>query len=290
MKYHGEGGVPGFPSHPHYGFETITIVPHGLCDHHDSLGATARFGHVGSGSGSDTQWVTTGNGMSHSEMFPLLSAEKNPLELFQIWINLPKAKKTVQPYFTMLWSEKNCVLLDNAKASKVTVIADEAKLFCKDKEVESPPPDSWASHKGSNVAIVLIELGSGGEYMIPKLGSHSNRKLFYYSGEGSVNVDGTLLAPLEAAVLDSDRDCKIANPSKGTSSFLLLQGNPIGEKVYQRGPFVASSPEELQATFARYQRTQFGGWPWPETDGTHGNAPRFAKHANGKEEYPEGKE
>jgi redox-sensitive bicupin YhaK (pirin superfamily) len=81
-------GVPGFPAHPHYGFETVTIVREGIVDHFDSLGATARFG----GGGSDTQWVTCGNGMQHSEMMPLVSKEKNPLELFQIWLNLPAAR------------------------------------------------------------------------------------------------------------------------------------------------------------------------------------------------------
>jgi redox-sensitive bicupin YhaK (pirin superfamily) len=62
--YHGET-VPGFPPHPHRGFKTVTIVRKGLIDHSDSLGATARFG------GGDTQWLTAGHGIVHSEMFPL---------------------------------------------------------------------------------------------------------------------------------------------------------------------------------------------------------------------------
>ena len=97
--YHGDS-VPGFPAHPHRGFETVTIVRKGLIDHSDSLGAVARFG------GGDVQWVTAGRGLVHSEMFPLLkTGEDNPLELFQIWLNLPARSKMAAPHFTMFWAE-----------------------------------------------------------------------------------------------------------------------------------------------------------------------------------------
>src|SRR5262245_27468134 len=113
--YHGDV-VPGFPQHPHRGFETVTIVRRGLIDHSDSLGATARFG------GGDVQWLTAGKGIVHSEMFPLVEREKpNPLELFQIWLNLPSSDKMVSPYFSMLWNEK--VPRVKADGVEVAVIA-----------------------------------------------------------------------------------------------------------------------------------------------------------------------
>ena len=97
--YHGQS-VPGFPPHPHRGFETVTVVRRGFIDHTDSVGAAARYGE------GDVQWLTAGGGVVHAEMFPLLNRDApNPLELFQIWLNLPRAKKLANPGFDMFWRD-----------------------------------------------------------------------------------------------------------------------------------------------------------------------------------------
>ena len=87
----------------------------------------------------------------------------NPLEIFQIWVNLPTKSKKVKPHFTMLWAEKNPVL--KTDLSTVTVIADEAKQYS--DKVQSPPPESWASEPGSELAVLLIDLQPGGRVELP---------------------------------------------------------------------------------------------------------------------------
>jgi redox-sensitive bicupin YhaK (pirin superfamily) len=97
--YHGDT-MPGFPQHPHRGFETVTVARHGYIDHSDSLGASARFGE------GDLQWMTAGKGVVHSEMFPLLDESGgNHTELFQLWLNLPAHNKMAPPEFAMFWNE-----------------------------------------------------------------------------------------------------------------------------------------------------------------------------------------
>ena len=83
--YHGQR-IPGFPAHPHRGFETVTYMLEGHMEHRDHMG------NVGQLMAGDVQWMTAGSGVQHSEMFPLLHSDReNPMELFQIWINmLPK--------------------------------------------------------------------------------------------------------------------------------------------------------------------------------------------------------
>ena len=282
--YHGQT-VPGFPSHPHRGFETVTIVRKGLIDHSDSLGATARFG------GGDTQWLTAGGGIVHSEMFPLMDAtQPNPLELFQIWLNLPAKSKMVPAHFTMLWNEKIArhVATDaNGKTTEIAVIAGSL-LDNVGAKALPPPPDSWASQPESDLAILTLKLAPGARWTLPKaLKQDTKRQLYCFKGS-QVTVAEQAVGYVMAE-LRGDVEVEIFNGGNELAEFLLLQARPIGEPVAQYGPFVMNTQAEIRQAISDYQRTQFGGWPWTDGAPVHGNNPaRFAKHVGGKEERPVG--
>lgn len=152
--YHGLT-VPGFPEHPHRGFETVTIVLEGFVDHSDSAGQAGRYGQ------GDVQWMTAGRGMQHAEMFPLLNQDQdNPLHLFQIWLNLPKKNKFVIPNYKMLWNEEIPIIKVGSEVESRSSLRLIAGSFEGTKAV-SPTPDSWAAEANNFVDIFLVELEEG---------------------------------------------------------------------------------------------------------------------------------
>jgi len=274
--YHGSR-VPGFPQHPHRGFETVTIMRRGFVDHSDSLGATARFGL------GDVQWLTAGKGIVHSEMFPLLNPNgPNPLELFQIWLNLPSSDKFVKPYFSMLW-DKNIPRFtardEGGRTTDVLVVAGRIG----DEPAPAPPPNSWAARPEAEVAIWTIKMAPEARWTMPSTASGIDRAVYFFRGS-TLSIEDRVIPRSSMVKLRPDVGVRIKNgPEEG--ELLLLQGRPIGEPVVQYGPFVMNSRDEIQQAFADYQRTGFGGWPWPDDDPVlPPNEGRCARHADGRVE------
>src|SRR5215831_7603447 len=277
--YHGTV-VPGFPAHPHRGFETVTIVRRGLIDHSDSLGAAARYG------GGDVQWLTAGSGVVHSEMFPLLDrSAPNPVELFQIWLNLPAASKMAAPYFTMFWSERIPHRTVRDEAGRATEIVLVAGALPDADPPLAPPPDSWAARADADLAIWTIRMDPQARWRLPAArGAGTRRNLYFFKGR-SAAIEGEKVDAQTAIELSPDAATEIANGTE-VSEFLLLQGRPIGEPVVQYGPFVMNTQAEIAQTFADYRRTRFGGWPWDDDAPVHGAASRFARRTDGREDKP----
>jgi redox-sensitive bicupin YhaK (pirin superfamily) len=275
--YHGDK-VPGFPVHPHRGFETITIVQQGLVDHADSMGAAGRYGQ------GDVQWMTAGKGVQHSEMFPLLSADQpNPLLLFQIWLNLPARSKMVDPHFAMFWSEQLPRVVEHDKSGNEIRIEITAGNYGSTSAL-SPPPDSWAANPAHAVSVWVIDLAPDAEWTLPAATRGLSRNLYFFEGD-TINVSDRNIAALNCVTLHSDTGVAIRNGSK-PARLLLLQGRPIAEPVAHHGPFVMNTRQELIQAFEDYQRDHYGGWPWGRPDQVHDARGRFARYADGTEIEP----
>jgi redox-sensitive bicupin YhaK (pirin superfamily) len=275
--YHGTT-MPGFPAHPHRGFETVTIVRQGLIDHSDSLGATARFG------AGDVQWLTAGKGIVHCEMFPLTHTDQpNPTELFQIWLNLPAKSKMVKPHFTMLWNESIPQLhFEDAHGLATDVVCVAGNLA--GQQALPPPPDSWASHEASDLAIFTLKMAPGAHWTLPAARLTGTRRQLYFFKGAHLQVAGQAINPSSVLEVLANQDLDLRNGDQACE-LLMLQGRPIGEQVAQHGPFVMNTQAEIQQAFDDYRRTEFGGWPWGASDPAHPREQgRFARHANGHTE------
>jgi quercetin 2,3-dioxygenase len=276
--YHGSV-VPGFPRHPHTGFETITIARNGFIDHADSLGATARFGE------GDVQWMTAGSGVVHSEAFPLLDRQgPNRTELFQIWLNLPREDKKKDAYFTMFWHEDVPTKTfedDEGRATQVAVVAGALDEL----EPLEPPPSSWAARDEADIAVWTVKMEPGAKWTMPPASAEANRVVYFFAG-GTCDFAGKRVDSGHGVQVRADANCPVVNGSEA-SELLVLQGRPIGEPVVQHGPFVATTQGEIRQAMLDYQRTGFGGWPWDEDAPVHPrDKGRFAVHADGREETP----
>lgn len=280
--YYGRS-VPGFPVHPHRGFETVTVMMEGYADHFDSLGSKGRYGQ------GDVQWMTAGSGIQHSEMFPLVDDDKeNPMELFQIWLNLPQKNKFAQPDYKMFWNEDIPVLnvKDNAgRTSNIKIIAGEYKGI---KSLD-PLPASWAYDRNNHVGIWLIKLDPEAEFIIPAVSPTISRILYNYRG-GTITIEDKNVGENFFAELDGNNNIVVKNGSKVTE-LLLLEGEPINEPIAAQGPFVMNTNGELREAYMDYRKTQFGGWQWDNEDPVNEKeSGRFASFRNNeKVEYPENK-
>jgi redox-sensitive bicupin YhaK (pirin superfamily) len=281
--YHGQV-VPGFPAHPHRGFETVTYVRQGLVDHADSLGAAARYGR------GDVQWMTAGSGIVHAEMFPLLDRDgPNTLELFQIWVNLPASDKMVDPHFSMFWDRdipRHVVTGDDGRTVEVTVVAGRLG----DSEPPSPPPASWASRADADVAIWHVVIDPGMRWSLPPAASAETVRTLYVFEGAELAIAGEAVGASTGVVVDPVAEVELSVDAAATRpvEVLMLQGRPLREPVAQYGPFVMNTRAEIQQAFEDYQRTQFGGWPWDRDDPVHGlDGDRFARHVDGRVDRPE---
>lgn len=234
--YHGER-VPGFPVHPHRGFETVTIVYDGEVEHRDSTGAG---GIIGAG---DVQWMTAGGGIIHEEFHSsAYAASGGPFEMVQLWVNLPASQKmTPARYQAILDAQIPAVALPGG-AGRVRVIAG------------SFDGRQGPAHSFTPMNVLDMRLAAGHRLQLAQPEGWSTL-VVVLAGTVQIN-DGTTLGAAEMASL-STQGTQLTLAAQEDAKLLLLAGEPIAEPVVGYGPFVMNSEQQIAQAIDDFNRGHF---------------------------------
>ena len=227
--------LAGFPSHPHRGFETVTYMLDGLMRHEDSHG---NRGDIGPG---DVQWMTAGRGVIHSEMPQQANGR---MRGFQLWINLP-AKEKMKPAAYREIPSRTIPTVSLEGGGEVRVIA--GTLAEAGRAVTGP-----IAGLSTEPVYLDVRLPAGADLTLPVPPKH-NAFMYVYEGDAVVGDDGRAL-PFRAAGLLTPGDVVRLRAGEQGVRLLLLAGRPIGEPVVQYGPFVMTTPREIEQAIIDYQR------------------------------------
>jgi hypothetical protein len=226
-----EDYVAGFPTHPHRGFETVTIMLAGEVAHEDSVGNRGVI------AGGGVQWMTAGRGILHSEM-PGTTTSKGLLHGYQLWVNLPAAQKMTKPRYQELAASAFAAV--DVEEARVRVLAGRVGKV-------RGPIDGIAT-----APLVLdASLGARGRLRHDVDGGHA---VALYTIDGDVDVGPRrVTVPQGRLAVLSPGDVVDVTAGERPARVLVLAGRPIGEPVARRGPFVMNTQAELDQAVADYR-------------------------------------
>lgn len=229
----------GVGAHPHRGFETVTIAYDGKVEHHDNKG---NHGIIGPG---DVQWMTAASGIMHKEYHETeFSKNGGIFHMVQLWVNLPKDKKMIEPKYQPLLKEEMGVLkLDNDKG-EISIIAGEVN------GVKGP------ANTFTNINLYNINLKN---YVNTTLSEpkNFNTAILILKGEAKVNED-KICKEGDFIVFDNVEGEILLESLTEESLFLVLSGEPINEPVVSHGPFVMNTLGEILGAYEDFRNNKFG--------------------------------
>ncbi|MDB5719571.1 MAG: pirin family protein [Alphaproteobacteria bacterium] len=227
-------GLP-FGPHPHRGFETVTFILDGELSHLDSGGHESVI-HPGG-----VQWMTAGRGVVHAELSPeSFKRHGGPLEILQLWINLPASLKMTEPFYAGL---------EAADIPTVELPGAKLHLVSQDWGEREAPIKPLA-----DVRLMTIELAPGGRIQVPVA---AGRSVFLYIVRGSAEIDGTPAPTWNLAELEDEGD-GVSMASAQGALILFGHGAAFAEPIVAHGPFVMNSREQIVEAISDYQAGRFG--------------------------------
>lgn len=223
--------MAGFPDHPHRGFETVTYMLHGRMEHRDSVGNRGLL--VGGG----LQWMTAGSGIIHSEMPRQVDGM---LWGFQLWVNLPAARKWDAPRYQDLAPDAvpEVVL---PKTGRVRVLAG---MFAG----QSGPVDGIVTQP----LFLDLRLEPGGHLDLDIPAGHQ-AFVYVYRGAPLIGTPATAVAERHLALLGTEGE-QLSVHTEEAASLILVAGQPLGEPIARSGPFVMNTRAEIHQAFDDFQR------------------------------------
>ena len=218
----------GFPTHPHRGFETVTIMLNGVMRHRDSLGQGGDL------PGGSAQWMTAGHGIVHSEM---PQPKGDVFWGLQLWVNLPRAQKLMAPRYQNVAPDR---------IPEVSVAGAPVRVIAGQIAGQTGPV------AGITVQPSLLDMrlpaGGGFDHEFPH-----DHTVFAYVLEGDVaaGADRTAARAGQIAIFTPGQVATLRGSTN--SRVLLIAGQPLNEPVARRGPFVMNTEAELDQAVSDYQ-------------------------------------
>lgn len=231
-------GLP-FGPHPHRGFETLTFILEGDIMHQDTGGGQSVIEKGG------VQWMTAGSGLIHAE----ISSEKfkqtgGPLEILQLWFNLPAKHKMVKPHYIGLQQDEIPTVTEDGGKVKVNLISGQQG------DVQGPVQSL------GGISMSSIELQQSGSFRTTIPAAHN---IFLYVVRGQVNVNGQAIGKLH--LVEFENEGEELNIEALEDAYILLgHAKPFNEPVVAHGPFVMNTEQEIQEAFRDYQQGKMGKW------------------------------
>ena len=227
----------GVGTHPHRGFETVTIVYKGEVAHQDSTGSG---GMIGPG---DVQWMTAASGILHEEFHsPAFTQTGGPFEMVQLWVNLPARDKMSEPHYQGIVDQQIPSVALPGGAGSVRVIAG-------DYDGHQGPAQTFTP-----INVWDVRLAQGKEAALKLPAGHTAAVVVLH---GRLLVNGEVVREAQMALLEREGD-DLKLEANSDATLQVLSGEPIQEPIVGHGPFVMNTEAEIATAMADFNAGRFG--------------------------------